>query len=188
MHKHFIKLDMSEYSDTTSVNKIIGSSPGYVGYDQQSTLFHDMILYPDSILLLDEIEKANPQVRHLFLQVFDEGVLKDNHHHIISFKDTIIIMTSNVTKQNQSIVGFKKKLPSYQHLESYFSKEFLNRIDEIIEYQTLQKQHLQQILKNQTPIPLTESMMEDILKDYDVNQGARTLLKQMKKYLVSKNR
>ena len=61
-------------------------------------------------------------------------------------------------------------------------------IDEIIEYQTLQKQHLQQILKNQTPIPLTESMMEDILKDYDVNQGARTLLKQMKKYLVSKNR
>ena len=73
-------------------------------------------------------------------------------------------------------------------LESYFSKEFLNRIDEIIEYQTLQKQHLQQILKNQTPIPLTESMMEDILKDYDVNQGARTLLKQMKKYLVSKNR
>ena len=188
MHKHFIKLDMSEYSDTTSVNKIIGSSPGYVGYDQQSTLFHDMILYPDSILLLDEIEKANPQVMHLFLQVFDEGVLKDNHHHIISFKDTIIIMTSNVTKQNQSIVGFKKKLPSYQHLESYFSKEFLNRIDEIIEYQTLQKQHLQQILKNQTPIPLTESMMEDILKDYDVNQGARTLLKQMKKYLVSKNR
>ena len=182
MHKHFIKLDMSEYSDTTSVNKIIGSSPGYVGYDQQ------LILYPDSILLLDEIEKANPQVRHLFLQVFDEGVLKDNHHHIISFKDTIIIMTSNVTKQNQSIVGFKKKLPSYQHLESYFSKEFLNRIDEIIEYQTLQKQHLQQILKNQTPIPLTESMMEDILKDYDVNQGARTLLKQMKKYLVSKNR
>lgn len=188
MHKHFIKLDMSEYSDTTSVNKIIGSSPGYVGYDQQSTLFHDMILYPDSILLLDEIEKANPQVMHLFLQVFDEGVLKDNHHHIISFKDTIIIMTSNVTKQNQSIVGFKKKLPSYQHLESYFSKEFLNRIDEIIEYQTLQKQHLQQILKNQTPIPITESMMEDILKDYDVNQGARTLLKQMKKYLVSKNR
>lgn len=188
MHKHFIKLDMSEYSDTTSVNKIIGSSPGYVGYDQQSTLFHDMILYPDSILLLDEIEKANPQVMHLFLQVFDEGVLKDNHHHIISFKDTIIIMTSNVTKQNQAIVGFKKKLPSYQHLESYFSKEFLNRIDEIIEYQTLQKQHLQQILKNQTPIPLTESMMEDILKDYDVNQGARTLLKQMKKYLVSKNR
>ena len=75
-----------------------------------------------------------------------------------------------------------------QHLESYFSKEFLNRIDEIIEYQTLQKKHLQQILKNQTPIPLTESMMEDILKDYDVNQGARTLLKQMKKYLVSKNR
>ena len=187
MHKHFIKLDMSEYSDMTSVNKLIGSSPGYVGYDQQSSLFHDMILYPDSVLLLDEIEKSHPQVMHLFLQVFDEGILKDNHHHIISFKDTIIMMTSNVTRQNQSVVGFKKKLSSHQYLEDYFSKEFLNRIDEIIEYQTLQKQHLQQILFNQTPVPLTNSMVEDILKDYDTKQGARTLLKEMKKYLVSKN-
>ena len=159
MHKHFIKLDMSEYSDMTSVNKLIGSSPGYVGYDQQSSLFHDMILYPDSVLLLDEIEKSHPQVMHLFLQVFDEGILKDNHHHIISFKDTIIMMTSNVTRQNQSVVGFKKKLSSHQYLEDYFSKEFLNRIDEIIEYQTLQKQHLQQILFNQTPVPLTNSMV-----------------------------
>lgn len=188
MHKHFIKLDMSEYSDMTSVNKIIGSSPGYVGFDQQSSLFHDMILYPDSILLLDEIEKAHPQVMHLFLQVFDEGILKDNQHHIISFKDTIIIMTSNVTRQNQSVVGFKKKLPSHQHLETYFSKEFLNRIDEIIEYQTLQEEHLQQILLNQTPVPLTDDMINDILNGYDLQQGARTLIKQMKKYLVSKNR
>ena len=188
MHKHFIKLDMSEYSDMTSVNKIIGSSPGYVGFDQQSSLFHDMILYPDSILLLDEIEKAHPQVMHLFLQVFDEGVLKDNQHHILSFKDTIIIMTSNVTAYNQSTVGFKKKISSQPHLESYFSKEFLNRIDEIIVYQPLQKEDFYQILVNQSPVALTDEMIEDILKDYDFNQGARTLLKNMKKYLVSKNR
>ena len=179
---------MSEYSDATSVNKLIGSSPGYIGFDQQSFLFHDMILYPDSIVLLDEIEKAHPQVMHLFLQVFDEGILKDHQHHILSFKDTIIMMTSNITRQNQPVVGFKKKLQSHQYLESYFSKEFLNRIDEIIEYQPLQKQHLQQILLNQTPIPLTDCMIKDILTNYDCQQGARTLLKEMKKYLVSRNR
>ncbi len=188
LHKHFIKLDMSEYSDATSVNKLIGSSPGYIGFDQQSFLFHDMILYPDSIVLLDEIEKAHPQVMHLFLQVFDEGILKDHQHHILSFKDTIIMMTSNITRQNQPVVGSKKKLQSHQYLESYFSKEFLNRIDEIIEYQPLQKQHLQQILLNQTPIPLTDCMIKDILTNYDCQQGARTLLKEMKKYLVSRNR
>ena len=188
LHKHFIKLDMSEYSDATSVNKLIGSSPGYIGFDQQSSLFHDMILYPDSIVLLDEIEKAHPQVMHLFLQVFDEGILKDHQHHILSFKDTIIMMTSNITRQNQPVVGFKKKAQSHQYLESYFSKEFLNRIDEIIEYQPLQKQHLQQILLNQTPVPLTDCMMKDILENYDCQQGARTLLKEMKKYLVSRNR
>ena len=188
LHKHFIKLDMSEYSDATSVNKLIGSSPGYIGFDQQSFLFHDMILYPDSIVLLDEIEKAHPQVMHLFLQVFDEGILKDQQHHILSFKDTIIMMTSNITRQNQPVVGFKKKAQSHQYLESYFSKEFLNRIDEIIEYQPLQKEHLQQILLNQTPVPLTDCMMKDILTNYDCQQGARTLLKEMKKYLVSRNR
>ncbi len=98
------------------------------------------------------------------------------------------MMTSNITRQNQPVVGFKKKLQSHQYLESYFSKEFLNRIDEIIEYQPLQKQHLQQILLNQTPIPLTDCMIKDILTNYDCQQGARTLLKEMKKYLVSRNR
>ena len=85
-------------------------------------------------------------------------------------------------------MDLKRNYLHIKHLETYFSKEFLNRIDEIIEYQTLQKEHLQQILLNQTPVPLTDDMINDILNGYDLQQGARTLIKQMKKYLVSKNR
>ena len=188
LNRNFIKLDMSEYSEPSSVSKIIGSPPGYVGYDDHSSLLHEIILHPNSVVLLDEIEKAHPQVMHLFLQVFDEGIIKDNHHHKISFKDTLIIMTSNVMSQNKPSVGFKKKTYSKESLKESFSEEFLNRIDEIIPYQTLHKQALKQILIQNAPIQLTSSMIHDILDDYDYTTGARAILTKMKKYIVSKNR
>lgn len=188
LHKHFIKLDMSEYSEASSVSKLIGSPPGYVGYDDRSSFFHEMILYPNSLILLDEIEKAHPQVMNLFLQVFDEGILKDNHHHTMSFQETLIFMTSNAAYQNLSLVGFKKKQVSQKALNHYFSEEFLNRIDEIIHYQMLQKKDFKQILQLNAPLSLSDEMMEDILKDYDTTLGARALLSQMKKYIVSKNK
>lgn len=188
LNRHFVKLDMSEYSEPSSVSKIIGSPPGYVGYDDHSSLLHEVILHPNSILLLDEIEKAHPQVMHLFLQVFDEGVLKDNHHHQISFKDTLIIMTSNVMSQNKPSVGFKKKTYSKDSLKEVFSEEFLNRIDEIVPYQLLHKQALKDILIQNAPIHLSTTMINDILTDYDYTIGARGILTKMKKYIVSKNR
>lgn len=188
LNRHFIKLDMSEYSEPSSVSKIIGSPPGYVGYDDHSSLLHEIILHPNSVLLLDEIEKAHPQVMHLFLQVFDEGILKDNHHHKITFKDVLIIMTSNVTAQNQASVGFKKQALTKESLKESFSKEFLNRIDEIIPYQSLKKKDLKKILEKNAPIHLTQTMMKEILEDYDCQTGARALLTKMKKYIVSKNR
>lgn len=188
LNRHFIKLDMSEYSEPSSVSKIIGSPPGYVGYDDHSSLLHEIILHPNSVLLLDEIEKAHPQVMHLFLQVFDEGILKDNHHHKIAFKDVLIIMTSNVTAQNQASVGFKKQALTKESLKESFSKEFLNRIDEIIPYQSLKKKDLKKILEKNAPIHLTQAMMKDILEDYDCQTGARAILTKMKKYIVSKNR
>lgn len=188
LNRHFMKLDMSEYSDSTSVNKIIGSSPGYVGYDDHSSLLHEIILHPSSILLLDEIEKAHPQVMHLFLQVFDEGILKDNHQHTITFKDTIIIMTSNVTHQNHASVGFKKQGYSYQSLKEYFSEEFLNRIDEIITYKTLTKKDYKKILIKNSPVPLSQQMIQELLKDYDYSLGTRPLLSKMRKYIALKNR
>ncbi len=185
MNRNFIKLDMSEYSDPTSVNKIIGSSPGYVGYDDHSSLLHEIILHPNSILLLDEIEKAHPQVMHLFLQVFDEGYLKDNHQHFITFTDTIIIMTSNVVHQNNISVGFKKQTFSKESLKEFFSEEFLNRINEIISYKTLTQKDYEEILVKNAPIPLTKEMIIDILEGYDFSLGARPLLVKMRKYIVS---
>ena len=185
LKRHFIRLDMSEYSDATSVNKIIGSPAGYVGYDDRTSLLHEMVLYPHSILLLDEIEKAHSHVKHLFLQVFDEGYLKDNHQHHISFKDTIIIMTSNATKQNEFFVGFKKQKFHYKDLEDYFSVEFLNRIDEILSFRSLGLQDYQKILQKESPVPLSDDMMKDILQDYDYSLGTRPLLMKMKKYIVT---
>lgn len=185
MNRNFIKLDMSEYSDPTSVNKIIGSSPGYIGYDDHSSLLHEIILHPNSILLLDEIEKAHPQVMHLFLQVFDEGYLKDNHQHFITFTDTIIIMTSNVVHQNNISVGFKKQTFSKESLKEFFSEEFLNRINEIISYKTLTQKDYEEILVKNAPIPLTKEMIIDILEGYDFSLGARPLLVKMRKYIVS---
>lgn len=185
MNRNFIKLDMSEYSDSTSVNKIIGSSPGYVGYDDHSSILHEIILHPNSVLLLDEIEKAHPQVMHLFLQVFDEGYLKDNHQHLITFKDTIIIMTSNVAHQNVVSVGFKKQTFSKESLKDFFSEEFLNRINEIVSYKTLTQKDYEEILEKNSPISLTKEMIEDILEGYDLTLGARPLLVKMKKYIVS---
>ena len=187
LNRHFIKLDMSEYCDSTSVNKIIGSSPGYIGYDDHSSLLQEMILHPNSILLLDEIEKAHPKVMHLFLQVFDEGVLKDNHHHLITFKDSIIILTSNVTHQNNISVGFKKQNFSNESLKEFFSEEFLNRIDEIVSFQTLTKRDYENILIKNSPITLSKEMIEDILKDYHFSLGARPLLVKMRKYIVSRS-
>ena len=188
LNRNFIKLDMSEYSESSSVSKIIGSPPGYVGYDDHLSLLHEIILHPNSILLLDEIEKAHPQVMHLFLQVFDEGTLKDNHHHLITFKDTIIMMTSNVASQNNPSVGFKKTSFSKEALKESFSEEFLNRIDEIIPYKQLTKKDLKEIMIKNSPVKLSSSMINEIIKDYDVSIGARSLLSKMKKYLVSKSR
>ncbi|MEG0453282.1 MAG: ATP-dependent Clp protease ATP-binding subunit, partial [Coprobacillus sp.] len=185
LKRNFVKLDMSEYSEASSVSKIIGSPPGYVGYDDHSSVLHEIILKPNTVLLLDEIEKAHPSVMNLFLQVFDEGILKDNHHHKIVFKDTLIIMTSNVFSHNQPSVGFKKKTFSQESLKDVFSQEFMNRIDEIVPYQILKRKDLKAILKKNSPVELSDAMLNDILLDYNNSLGARYLLSKMKKYLVS---
>lgn len=183
--RHLVKLDMSEYNESHSVSKILGSAPGYVGYNDQSVFLKELVLYPDSIVLLDEVEKASGEVLNLFLQVFDEGVIKDNHDRSISFKDTIIIMTSNVYVQNNHVVGFKKQPLSLDKLKEYFNEEFLNRIDEVIGFEYLTYESLKGILKIHSPVDLSESDIDEILNDYSNKQGARSLIRKMKKYLVS---
>lgn len=143
-----IRLDMSEYMEKHSVSKLIGSPPGYVGHDEAGQLTEKVRRNPYSIILLDEIEKAHPDVQHMFLQIMEDGRLTDSQGRTVSFKDTVIIMTSNAGIAHKAIhVGFGKngaaEEPSViDSLGGFFKPEFLNRFDSIIEFKALEKEHL----------------------------------------------
>ena len=136
-----IRLDMSEYSESYSTSKLIGSAPGYVGYDEKISVFEKIRKRPYSILLLDEIEKAHPDVIALFLQIFDYGFIKDSSGRRISFINTYIIMTSNIGAEATSgNIGFfaESGITSLEkELKKHFRVEFINRIDEIIAFNRL---------------------------------------------------
>ncbi|MHC0038636.1 ATP-dependent Clp protease ATP-binding subunit [Pseudoneobacillus sp. C159] len=147
-----IRLDMSEYMEKHSVSKLIGSPPGYVGHEEAGQLTEKVRRNPYSIILLDEIEKAHPDVQHMFLQILEDGRLTDSQGRTVSFKDTVIVMTSNAGVGVKNItVGFghDDALSSSSVLDSlshYFKPEFLNRFDHIIEFETLGKEHLLEIV------------------------------------------
>lgn len=135
---NFIRLDMSEYSDSTSVNKILGSSPGYVGYDDNKNVLEEIRNKPNSVILLDEIDKAHPSVINLFYQILEEGKIKNSKGVTVRFNNTIIIMTSNVGFEKNSI-GFNKALESsiFISLKNSFSTAFVNRIDNVLVFNRL---------------------------------------------------
>ncbi|MGM7720083.1 AAA family ATPase [Metabacillus sp. Hm71] len=149
-----IRLDMSEYMEKHSVSKIIGSPPGYVGHDEAGQLTEKVRRNPYSIILLDEIEKAHPDVQHMFLQILEDGRLTDSSGRTVSFKDTVIIMTSNAGIGEKRItVGFEtdsntgvEESQLLQSLGSFFKPEFLNRFDNIIEFSSLKKDDLNKIV------------------------------------------
>ncbi|MDP4162218.1 MAG: AAA family ATPase [Bacillota bacterium] len=147
-----IRLDMSEYMEKHSVSKLIGSPPGYVGHDEAGQLTEKVRRNPYSIILLDEIEKAHPDVQHMFLQILEDGRLTDSQGRTVSFKDTVIIMTSNAGSVHKSIhVGFGtnnaiEEASILDSLGSFFKPEFLNRFDNIIEFNQLDKPHLLHIV------------------------------------------
>ncbi|MFS0637202.1 AAA family ATPase [Mesobacillus foraminis] len=147
-----IRLDMSEYMEKHSVSKIIGSPPGYVGHDEAGQLTEKVRRNPYSIILLDEIEKAHPDVQHMFLQILEDGRLTDSQGRTVSFKDAVIIMTSNAGVGHRTIkVGFGQsdavnEVSILDSLGSFFKPEFLNRFDSIIEFKSLDKEHLLQIV------------------------------------------
>ncbi|WP_404462596.1 ATP-dependent Clp protease ATP-binding subunit [Sutcliffiella horikoshii] len=148
----YIRFDMSEYMEKHAVSKLIGSPPGYVGHEEAGQLTEKVRRNPYSIILLDEMEKAHPDVLHLFLQVMEDGRLTDSQGRTVSFKDTVIIMTSNAGVTDKKIsVGFEKQaMPEtssvIESLSNYFKPEFLNRFDGIIEFSQLQKEHLMAIV------------------------------------------
>ncbi|MGP6138899.1 MULTISPECIES: AAA family ATPase [unclassified Jeotgalibaca] len=147
-----IRFDMSEYMEKHAVSKLIGSPPGYVGYEEAGQLTERVRRNPYSIVLLDEVEKAHPDVMHLFLQILEDGRLTDSQGRVVSFKDTIIIMTSNAgTGDQEASVGFGAALSGKTHsitdkLGNYFKPEFINRFDAIVEFQSLSKTDLTSIL------------------------------------------
>jgi ATP-dependent Clp protease ATP-binding subunit ClpE len=156
-----IRLDMSEYMEKHSVSKLIGSPPGYVGHEEAGQLTEKVRRNPYSIILLDEIEKAHPDVQNIFLQIMEDGRLTDSQGRTVSFKETVIIMTSNAGVGEKKItVGFGSKdqseaVSAMNSLGAYFRPEFLNRLDSIITFKELKEEHLVQIV---------ELMLEDTLE------------------------
>ncbi len=201
-----IRFDMSEYMEKHSVSKLIGSPPGYVGYDDAGQLTERVRRKPYSVILLDEIEKAHPEVFNLFLQILDDGRVADSHGKIVNFENTIIIMTTNAGSEFKNAgLGFgasdEVTLSDNvdKSLKQYFRPEFLNRIDEIVTFNPLTKKELKEICnlllkdivikleeKNAT-ITVTDDAKEVILKKgYDAKYGARPLKRAIQKLLEDK--
>lgn len=189
-----IRFDMSEYMEKHAVAKLVGAPPGYVGYEEAGQLTEKVRRNPYSLILLDEVEKAHPDVMHMFLQVLDDGRLTDGQGRTVSFKDTIIIMTSNAGTGNvEASVGFGAAMEGrtqsvLDQLGNFFTPEFMNRFDGIIEFHPLTKENLLQIVSlmledvnrrlstNGIRLQVTDKVKEKLVDlGYDPKMGARPL-------------
>ena len=197
---NLIRLDMSEYMDQIASSKLIGSAPGYVGYEEGGQLSEQVRRHPYSVVLLDEVEKAHPDVFNLLLQVLDEGFLTDSKGRKVDFRNTIIIMTSNLgsrTLFDSKAVGFNadkvdqakaRRAKVEQAIKQFFRPEFLNRIDETIIFDELTKKQLRDIVtllthklvvrlqKKGITLKISRAALDKIVQDgYDPENGARPL-------------
>jgi ATP-dependent Clp protease ATP-binding subunit ClpA len=139
MHVHFERLDMSEYMEAHTISRLVGAPPGYVGYEQGGLLTEMIKKHPHTVLLLDEIEKAHPDIMNILLQVMDGAKLTDNNGVVSDFKNVILIMTSNIGTKEANVMGFNKdnSMKTDKALKAFFSPEFRNRLSGIIEFNTL---------------------------------------------------
>ena len=193
--KNMIRFDMSEYMEKFSVTRLIGAPPGYVGYDEGGQLTEAVRRKPYSVLLFDEVEKAHPDVFNIFLQILDDGRVTDSQGRLVDFKNTIIILTSNLGSQAildsisayQEITDEAKEMVD-RALKNHFRPEFLNRLDEIIYFNALSKTEIFEIVKlllndlrkrlqdKGIDFKITKEAIEYIIeKGYDINFGARPL-------------
>ncbi|MFW5458808.1 AAA family ATPase [Streptococcus hyovaginalis] len=197
-----IRFDMSEYMEKHSVAKLVGAPPGYVGYEEAGQLTEKVRRNPYSLILLDEVEKAHPDVMHMFLQVLDDGRLTDGQGRTVSFKDTIIIMTSNAgTGKVEASVGFGAAREGrtnsvLNQLGDFFSPEFMNRFDGIIEFKALEKENLLHIVDlmledvnkrlamNGLHLEVTDKVKEKLVDlGYDPKMGARPLRRTIQEHI-----
>jgi len=172
----FIYIDMSEYADKTSINKLIGSSPGYIGYDKGGILTEKVKKNAHSIILFDEIQKADPDVLFSLLQILEEGKLTDTFGSIVDFSNCTIIMTTNIGAQAMTTqaIGFNAKNNNVQSdvlsaLKSYFPADLLNRIDEIVVFNSLNDTHLKSIIKKQLDKLIEDLVPRNIALSYNDN-------------------
>jgi ATP-dependent Clp protease ATP-binding subunit ClpB len=208
--KAMIRMDMSEYMERHTVSKIIGSPPGYVGYEEAGQLTEKVRRRPYSVVLLDEIEKAHPDIFNILLQIFEDGRLTDSKGRVVSFKNTIIIMTSNQGSDyinKMSSIGFntaeemaeresmREKI--FDSLKDSFRPEFLNRIDEIVIFNYLQKEQIKNIVDlellrvekrlsaKEIKIQISEKAKNLLVKEgFDPNLGARPLKRVIQKLIL----
>jgi ATP-dependent Clp protease ATP-binding subunit ClpC len=204
-----IRIDMSEYMEKFSVSRLVGAPPGYIGYDEGGQLTEKVRRRPYSVILLDEIEKAHPDVFNILLQVLEDGQLTDSIGHVVDFKNTVIIMTSNVGarmiekrtslgfhQQDEDVTYEKMKEMVTSELKKVFNPEFLNRIDEVITFHTLQREHINQIveimisqvnsqlIKKGITLTLDQEVKEWLAnKGYNPSYGARPLRRVIQKYI-----
>jgi ATP-dependent Clp protease ATP-binding subunit ClpC len=204
-----IRVDMSEYMEKFSVSRLIGAPPGYVGYEDSGTLTKAVRRKPYSVVLLDEIEKAHPDVFNILLQVLDEGHLTDNYGRVIDFKNTVVIMTSNVgakdISKNKSLgftapdfkASFERMAEKVkEELQHVFNPEFLNRVDDIIVFHPLQRDHIRQIVsillqdtrkrlsEEELSVRLSEAATDFLVKHgFDEQYGARPLKRAIQRYI-----
>ena len=196
-----IRVDMSEYMESHSTSKLIGSPPGYVGYDDAGQLTEKVRRKPYSIILLDEIEKAHPDVFNILLQILDDGKLTDSQGNTVNFENTIIIMTSNAgSNLNNNSIGFGKQTLDKSKIETalkeVFRPEFLNRVDEIVVFDSLNKEQLLQIVdlllkstsnalnNKDIKLEVSEQAKNYILeKGTDLKYGARPLRRAIQRYV-----
>ena len=210
--KALIKIDMSEYMEKHSISKMIGSPAGYVGYEESGQLTEAVRHRPYSVILFDEVEKAHPEVFNILLQVLDEGKLTDNKGRIANFKNTIIVMTSNIGSQyiqKMETIGFASNDTGNQYsemkskvndaLKDFFKPEFLNRLDDILIFDVLSKENIEKIVRLQVSDVANRLMEKDIIlnvddeaiafigdKSFDPKFGARPIRRYIQSHILNK--
>ena len=190
----YIKLDMETFSDASSVSRILGANPGYVGHDSETYLINKIRMNPNSVIILDEIEKAHKEVINMFLNIFDEGYLIDSKKRKIDFSNSIIIMTSNLGfSNNKKAIGFNNVEKNKEELDNlikkFFKEEFLNRVDEVFYFESLKKEDYKIIANNYIEEFLDNYLYEfdkdKFLECFDYNvKGVRELKRNLKKEII----
>ena len=200
---NMIRIDMSEYMEKYSVSRLIGAPPGYVGYDEGGQLTEAVRRKPYSVVLFDEIEKAHPDVFNVLLQVLDDGRITDSQGRTVDFKNTILIMTSNIGSaylldgmDENGNISEESQQAVMNDLRAHFRPEFLNRLDEMIMFRPLTKENIYDIIDllvadvnkrladKELSIELTETAKNQIVEGgYDPNYGARPLKRYLQKHV-----